>query len=271
MDNKQLIKMFWRTVKRDFWRTVKRDLTMLLDHHGYCPICEAPARFIAEQAWLRDHYLCTACGSIPRQRALVHLLNLLRPSWKMVDIHESSPSLWFFRDHCPHYSFSYFFEDIAPGACQNGVRCENLEQLTFPDQAFDLFITQDVLEHVFAPDRALAEISRVLRPGGMHIFTAPKHKDLLQSRQRAYFENGQVIHLLEASYHGNPISTKGSLVTWDYGADFIELAERWSGYQTSVYILHDRRMGIDGEFMDVFVTVKDQANCVTQLTKKLEQ
>lgn len=105
--------------------------------------------------------------------------------------------------------------------------------------------------------------------GGMHIFTAPKHKDLLQSRQRAYFENGQVIHLLEASYHGNPISTKGSLVTWDYGADFIELAERWSGYQTSVYILHDRRMGIDGEFMDVFVTVKDQANCVTQLTKKI--
>ena len=235
---------------------------MLFDNHGYCPICEAPARFIAEQTWLRDHYWCAACGSIPRQRALVHLLNLLRPGWKMVDIHESSPSLWFFRDHCPNYSFSYFFEDVAPGASRNDIRCENLEQLTFPDQAFDLFITQDVLEHVFAPDRALTEILRVLRPGGMHIFTVPKHKDLLQSRQRVRFENGQVIHLLEANYHGNPISAKGALVTWDYGVDFIELAERWSAYQTSVYVLHDRRIGTDGEFMDVFVTIKDEINKV---------
>ena len=31
--------------------------------------------------------------------------------------------------------------------------------------------TQDVLEHVFQPDRALAEIMRVLRPGGVHVFS----------------------------------------------------------------------------------------------------
>jgi SAM-dependent methyltransferase len=238
---------------------------MLFENVGYCPICQVPARFIAEQAWLRDHYLCIACRSIPRQRALVHLLYLLRPDWKKVEIHESSPSLWFFRDRCPNYSFSYYFEGVTPGASRNGVRCENLEQLTFPDGTFDLFITQDVLEHVFAPDRALAEISRVLRPGGMHIFTTPKYKDLLQSRQRARLESGQVIHVLEPVYHGNPISAEGSLVTWDYGADFIELAERWSGYQTSVYVLHDRHLGIDGEFMDVFVTVKNEVNSVTSL------
>ena len=51
-------------------------------------------------------------------------------------------------------------------------------------------------------------------------------------------------------------------MTWDYGADFIELAERWSGYQTSAYWLHDRRLGIDGAFMDVFVMVKDEMNSV---------
>lgn len=238
---------------------------MLFDNWGYCPICEAPARFIAEQAWLRDHYLCMACRSIPRQRALVHLLNLLRPDWKKVQIHESSPSLWFFRDHCPNYSFSYYLEDVAPGASRNGMRCENLERLTFNDETFDLIITQDVLEHVFEPSRALAEISRVLRPGGMHIFTTPKHQDLLQSRQRARLAGNQVTYLLEPVYHGNPISAEGALVTWDYGADFIGLAERWSGYQTSVYVLHDRRLGIDGEFMDVFVTVKDEVNSVTSL------
>lgn len=233
---------------------------MLFEHQGYCPICEAPTRFVAEQAWLRDHYLCVKCRSIPRQRALVQVLNLVRPDWKTATIHESSPSLWFFRDGCPKYSFSYYFDDLEPGASRNGARCENLEQLTFADESFELFITQDVLEHVFSPQRALAEISRVLRPGGMHVFSTPKHKDLLQSRQRAFLEESRVSHLLEPVYHGNPISAEGALVTWDYGADFPDLIEQWSGYKTSVYLLHDRRLGIDGEFIDVFVTVKDSVN-----------
>lgn len=235
---------------------------VLFENEGYCPICEGSARFIAEQAWLRDHYVCAKCQSIPRQRALVWVLNLLRPDWKQAVIHESSPTLWFFRERCPRYSFSYYFEDVKPGTSRKGTRCENLEQLTFSDESFDVFISQDVLEHVFSPERALAEIMRVLKTGGIHIFTTPKHKDLLQSRQRARFEQGRVIEMAEPMYHGNPISEKGSLVTWDYGVDFVELAERWSGYQTSVYILHDRRLGIEGEFMDVFVTVKDKANAI---------
>lgn len=229
---------------------------MLFENQGYCPLCEAPALFVAEQAWLRDHYLCQRCRSIPRQRALVQVLTRLRPGWKQSIIHESSPTLWFFRDQCPDYSFSYYFDDLAPGAFREGVRCENLERFTFADETFDLFITQDVLEHVFSPERALKEISRVLKPGGLHIFTAPRRKDLLRSRPRARLENGQAIKLLEPIYHGNPISEQGALVTWDYGGDFLELAKRWSGCQTEAYILNDRGLGIDGEFMDVFVMIK---------------
>ena len=44
------------------------------EHYGYCPICVAPTRFSARYAWLRDHYLCDRCGSIPRQRALTLVL-----------------------------------------------------------------------------------------------------------------------------------------------------------------------------------------------------
>lgn len=233
---------------------------MLFENEGYCPICEGPARFVAEQAWLRDHYFCEGCRSIPRQRALVQVLNLLRPDWKQAIIHESSPTLWFFRDHCPNYSFSYYFEDVERGEFQNGMRCENLERLTFPDESFDVFITQDVLEHVFSPERALKEIARVLKLGGLHIFTTPLYKSLLRSRPRSRIEGGQVIHILEPQYHGNPVSDKGALVTWDYGVNFVSLAERWSGFQTSVYVPHDRHFGVDGEFMDVFVTVKDKTN-----------
>ena len=134
--------------------------------------------------------------------------------------------------------------------------------LTFPDATFDLFVTQDVLEHVVRPDRALADITRVLKPGGAHVFTTPKHKDLVQSRPRVHPQGTGIRHILDPVFHGSPIGDGRSLVTWDYGADFESLAYRWSGYLVSSYVLRDRRYGIDGEFLEVFVMVKEPVNAV---------
>src|SRR5262245_57764695 len=195
-------------------------------HEGYCAICMKTTTFVIAGPWLRDQYICQTCHTIPRQRAVVEVLNLLRPEWRELSIHESSPSIWFFRDQCKNYSFSYFFENVSRGAFESGIRCEDIESLTFPDETFDIFITQDVLEHVFRPDRALQEISRVLRSGGIHVFTTPKHKSLASSYARAKLTNGQVTHIHEPQYHGNPIAAEGSLVTWDYGPDFDDLVQR---------------------------------------------
>lgn len=139
---------------------------------------------------------------------------------------------------------------------KHGVRCENLEELTFPSGTFDVFITQDVFEHVFNPDRATREIMRVLRPGGVHVFTAPKHKGLKKSRCRAELREGTVVHLLPEQYHGNPIGDGRSLVTWDYGDDFEFLLQAWSGCPTTTYVTRDPSLGIDGEFLEVFATRK---------------
>ncbi|MCJ7439408.1 MAG: class I SAM-dependent methyltransferase [Acidimicrobiia bacterium] len=62
--------------------------------------------------------------------------------------------------------------DLGPGTTN-----QNLEQLTFADDSFDLVITGDVLEHVRLDDRALREIARILRPGGIFIFTVPHTRD----------------------------------------------------------------------------------------------
>ena len=235
----------------------KRDLPT---NRGYCAICMAETTFVMHGPWLRDQYTCSVCHTIPRQRAVVEVLNLVRPDWPTLSIHESSPSLWFLRDRCRDYSFSYFFDDVPPGALHDGVRCEDLERLTFEDESFDVFVTQDVLEHVFRPDRALSEISRVLKSGGVHVFTTPKYPTLPSSFARATMTRGEVVHLHEPQYHGNPISADGSLVTWEYGADFDDLAQRWSGYVTSTFVIRDRTRGIDGEHLEVFVTLKDPVN-----------
>lgn len=43
----------------------------------------------------------------------------------------------------------------------------------FPDQSFDGVICNQVLEHVFTPDRFLQEISRALKPEGTLLLTVP--------------------------------------------------------------------------------------------------
>jgi SAM-dependent methyltransferase len=50
---------------------------------------------------------------------------------------------------------------------------EDAGSLPFPDASFDLVTCIEVLEHLFEPERAAAEIRRVLRPGGRLVASAP--------------------------------------------------------------------------------------------------
>ena len=50
--------------------------------------------------------------------------------------------------------------------------------LPFADEAFDIVICTDVLEHLFAPQNLLAEICRVLKDDGCAILGVPNHFDI---------------------------------------------------------------------------------------------
>ena len=91
----------------------------VFEHNGFCPICDREALFRAKHAWFRDHLLCTRCGSIPRERALMKVIRDFYPNYRQLAIHQSSPcgrgvSVLLKRE-CPSYTSSHYFPNIKPG------------------------------------------------------------------------------------------------------------------------------------------------------------
>jgi hypothetical protein len=232
-------------------------------HLGYCDICEKPVEFIARQRWFRDFLICPHCQSVPRERALMDVLKRYRPGYRNLVIHESSPggrgvSTRLARE-CRNYSYSHFFPDTPPGAMNllHKARCETLEALTFAESTFDLFITQDVMEHVLDPEVAFREIARVLKPGGAHIFTVPLVRKTEPSRPRAIRGGaGEIEFLLEAEYHGNPVDSRGSLVTMDWGFDIVSFVSKACRMPSHIISIDDLDRGIRAEFIEVVISFK---------------
>ncbi|HEU4717845.1 MAG TPA: class I SAM-dependent methyltransferase [Bacteroidia bacterium] len=230
---------------------------------GYCCICRQETEFIIYNEWLRDNYRCKRCQSIPRNRALVNVLDLYCKDWPNLDIHESSPGgcvSELLKKNCRNYTSSHYYDDVPRGEYRNGHRSEDLSRMTFPDASFDLLITSDVFEHVFEPDKAFREVARVLRPGGMHIFTMPWVPAHKKSVQRARLRSdGSIEYFREEIYHGNPIGKgKGALVTFDWGLDFTDFIFEHGGMTTTIYLETDRKKGLDGQFLEVFISRKPQ-------------
>lgn len=75
--------------------------------------------------------------------------------------------------------------DLSPGMVReaaqrfghlNGVSFKqgNVEAMDLPDETYDQVICMAVIEYLKATDRALSEIARILRPGGIAVITVPK-------------------------------------------------------------------------------------------------
>lgn len=175
---------------------------VVFSHEGYFPICEKPATFSSSEQWFRDHLFCSGCGSIPRERALMKVISEYFPNYRELDIHESSPggrgASIKLHQECEKYTASQYYPQIAPGQNhpQSNYRCENLEQLTFPNESFDIFVTQDVMEHIFNPEKAFKEIARVLKPRGAHIFTTPLvNKTRISERWASHRKQGAHVNI----------------------------------------------------------------------------
>lgn len=189
-----------------------------------CYCCGNESSFIIKQgATLLREAMCDHCGASIRNSDVMHVLQKQKFRGKPFEqcknelrilntssyggVHRALSQL-------SSYVFSEFFPNIPSGKkAENGVLCVDLLNMPFDDESLDVIISEDVLEHIEDYMAAFCEIKRILKPGGVHIFTVPIRED-----GHSMFRKG-----MPPIYHDAPEGTGGALLYNDFSFDLCQM------------------------------------------------
>ncbi len=168
---------------------------------------------------------CVRCRGTPVHLSLITALKAHAGDLSRCAAYELSTTgavLAYLRRHCRDVVTSEYLQDVEPGSTRAGMRCEDVQRLSFADGSFDLCTSTEVFEHVPGDLAGFRELHRVLRPGGKVLFTVPM-SGAATTVERARIEDGETIHLHPPAFHGDRINGPGTVLVYrDYGADIVE-------------------------------------------------
>jgi SAM-dependent methyltransferase len=183
-----------------------------------CESCGRTTRFLISGPESRS-IRCLGCRSTAISLATVSEIRRLPLDPASSAVYELSYHGAVFRhlqSRFADFTFSEYFGPPAGGQPVNGVRNEDVQQLSFPDCRFDLVSSTEVFEHV--PDylRGFREIARVLKPGGWFVFTVPFFDDPV-TRQICRVGPSGLAWISEPEYHDSQVSGVGTVpVFWHH-------------------------------------------------------
>jgi SAM-dependent methyltransferase len=245
---------------------------------GYCVNCERIVPFtvfggamLGTHINLREGMVCQACGLNARSRLLLLAASELFASGdqRLAVMEAFSPFAVAIKRRWPTAQLSeYFGPDLIPGEVTQrtatleppeAARHEDLMGLSYGDESLDGIVHNDVLEHVSEVTRALREIYRVLRPGGMALFTMPWFPWLQKSLVRGrLLEDGSIDDFLPPEFHGDGLRPQGIYTFYNFGADFGDMLAQ-AGFEKARYgvcyapmcgfLSNNYRYGTDGLMM----------------------
>ncbi len=189
----------------------------------------------------RESMFCVFCGCSYRLRALAKAIVIeagknpkqsLKQLISKTDLQEFSiaeiNSAGVLHDILRH-SKKLTYSEYCP--VDKSVEHQDLHNLTYKDNSFDIVLTSDTFEHVPDYEKALGEIYRVLKTGGKHIFTVPMRTDK-KTKNRTVLQNGKPKYIEKKSYHG---SGEPDYLVWnEFGGDFIHILEK-VGFSVQLY------------------------------------
>jgi SAM-dependent methyltransferase len=137
----------------------------------YCCICgHYLRRFLPFRG--RRNAECPNCGSLARHRLLWKFLSARTKLFdrRPKQVLHFAPERGVRRRLTQYPQLSYVAADLAGGP---DILPVDVTAMKFPDSSFDVVICNHVLEHVDDDRKAMAELHRVLRPGGWAVITTP--------------------------------------------------------------------------------------------------
>lgn len=170
---------------------------------------------------LRETVNCPETWFNTRMRAVIHAIELYEKNLT-ADVYiseQKTPLYRHFKARYDHLIGSEYLGDAIPLGRRDaqGLRNEDATRLTFQSESFDLVLSFEVLEHIPDYMAALREARRILRRDGRFYFTAPFNPGAHDHLIRAKVENGQIVHVMEPEWHGDPVTGEGILCFQHFG------------------------------------------------------
>jgi SAM-dependent methyltransferase len=163
--------------------------------------------------------VCPVCGSIARDRFLYWCWTRRTPYQANARVLETSPRLDKRYRTVMGRRVKYLASDYDESAHKGTVKLD-IQDIDLPDASLDVILTPHVLEHVPDTERSLAEIVRVLAPGGHLFLEIP-------------LQQGVTAPPPGPEYHGD-----NTLVYWRFGWDLRDKLEA-AGLQTATLVTAD--------------------------------
>lgn len=168
---------------------------------------------------------CLRCAAGAVHLSLGKALRELRPTLaglRVLELSTRGPLVASLRRRGACLTVSEFLDGVAPGSERDGVRCEDVQRLSFADASFDLVTHTEVFEHVEDDAAGMRELRRVLAPAGATVFSVPIDP-ASTTRERVRRRGGELQFLLPPEYHGDRLRGPGGVLSWrDYGGDIVE-------------------------------------------------
>jgi SAM-dependent methyltransferase len=182
-----------------------------------CPLC-GPVFFLA---LAKDPFgvRCLHCKASVTNLAVAEAARQSVPDLRRTDAYEMSTygsTYEFLKHHCRMVESSEYLPGAKPGELVQGIRHEDAQNLSFDDGSFDLVTSNHVFEHVPDVVKCFEECGRVLRPGGILLFTVPLY-DAAETQHVATQEGGAVRWLSQPEYHSSRATGPNSVpVFWRF-------------------------------------------------------
>lgn len=217
---KRIIRFFLRNIPRKYLQRFVYIATNILKvfylgNRVSCTVCGKHYRKFLPYGYVvqRSNALCPNCLSLERHRLLWLYLNdetsIFKEELKFLHI---APELCFIKKFRSMKNLDYKTADLESPWADIHL---NIEDMPLETESFDVIMANHILEHVENLDKALSEITRVLKTGGWAILLSP-----INPKREKTYSDPSITDPLEREKH---FGQKDHLR--EFGLDYKEVLE----------------------------------------------